>query len=205
MTGEKCDWSNFTEKQSKEWNYCALFLPNSVKYIPLEYLHFNNKGLLMPQNFWKKRDCLDYFVASSLDRIKMTKNWLEFERKILTTTNLFFELDRNSWHELTLTLPPKNMLFQLAWIVLYLSGLNISGTEVRRTPDVKLLFVGFIKFVGFNFGHVQLLSFVVVMVWSYSFGRLDSAKWITLIITPAKKLSGSLFFNCRNNQKYKNK
>ena len=31
-----------------------------------------------------------------------------------------------------------------------------SGMEIRRTPDVKLRFVGFIRFVGFNFGQVQL-------------------------------------------------
>ena len=37
------------------------------------------------------------------------------------------------------------------------------GTEVRRTPDVKLRFVGVIRFV-------------VVMVRSYSFGHLDSVK-----------------------------
>ena len=51
-----------------------------------------------------------------------------------------------------------------------------SGTEVKRTPDVKLRFVGFIKFVSFNFGDVQLLRFVVVMVWSYSFCHLDPVK-----------------------------
>ena len=39
-----------------------------------------------------------------------------------------------------------------------------SGMEVRRTPDLSLSFVGFIRFVGFNFGHVQLLRFFVVMV-----------------------------------------
>ena len=45
-----------------------------------------------------------------------------------------------------------------------------SGMEVRRTPDVKLRFVGFIRFlsfirfVGFNFGHAQLLRFIAVMV-----------------------------------------
>ena len=54
------------------------------------------------------------------------------------------------------------------------------GRKVRRTPDVKLRFVGFIRFVGFNFGHVQLLRFVVVMVWSYSFGHLGSVKLIFL-------------------------
>ena len=51
-----------------------------------------------------------------------------------------------------------------------------SGTEVRRTPDVRLRFVGFIRFVGFNFGHVQLLRFVIVMVGSYSFGHLKLVK-----------------------------
>ena len=45
-----------------------------------------------------------------------------------------------------------------------------SGTEVRRTPDVKL------RFVGFNFGQIHLLRFVVVMVRSNSFGHLDSVK-----------------------------
>ena len=35
-----------------------------------------------------------------------------------------------------------------------------SGMEVRRTPDVKL------RFVGFNFGQIQKIWFVVVMVRS---------------------------------------
>ena len=51
-----------------------------------------------------------------------------------------------------------------------------SGTEVRRTLDVRVRFVGIIRLVGFNFGNVQLLRFVVVMVWSYSFGHLESVK-----------------------------
>ena len=50
-----------------------------------------------------------------------------------------------------------------------------SGTDIWRTPDVKL------RFVGFKFGQVQLLRFVVVMVHSNSFGHLDSIKQITLI------------------------
>ena len=37
-----------------------------------------------------------------------------------------------------------------------------------------------IRFIGFNFGHVQLLRFVVVMVWSYSFGHIHLVKCITL-------------------------
>ena len=51
-----------------------------------------------------------------------------------------------------------------------------SGTDVRRTPDIKLSFVGFIRFVGFKFGQIQKIVFIVVMVWSYSFGHLDLVK-----------------------------
>ena len=51
-----------------------------------------------------------------------------------------------------------------------------SGTDIRRTPDVKLRFVGFIRFVGFNFGQIQKIRFVVVMVRSYSFGHVESVK-----------------------------
>ena len=51
-----------------------------------------------------------------------------------------------------------------------------SGTDIRRTPDVKLRFVGLIRFVGVNFGQIQLLRFVVVMVRSYSFGHVNSVK-----------------------------
>ena len=53
---------------------------------------------------------------------------------------------------------------------------KISGTDIRRTPDVKLKFVGFNRFVGVNFGQIQLLRFVVVMVRSYSFGHVNSVK-----------------------------
>ena len=58
---------------------------------------------------------------------------------------------------------------------------NISGTEIRRTLNVKLRFVGFSRFVGFNFGQVQLLRIVVVMIWSNSFGYLHSVMLITLL------------------------
>ena len=48
--------------------------------------------------------------------------------------------------------------------------------NIRRTPDVKLRFVVFNRFVGFNFGQIQLLRLIVVMVWSKSFSNLDSVK-----------------------------
>ena len=60
------------------------------------------------------------------------------------------------------------------------------GTDIRRTPDVKLRFVGFKRFVGFIFGQIQLLRLVFVMVRSNSFGHLDSFKWITLKINHPK-------------------
>ena len=47
---------------------------------------------------------------------------------------------------------------------------------VRRTPDVKLRFVGFIRFVGFNLGQIQKIRFVVVMVPSNSFRHVESVK-----------------------------
>ena len=40
-----------------------------------------------------------------------------------------------------------------------------SGMEVRRTPDVKLRFVGFIRFISFNFDQIQKIRFIVVTVW----------------------------------------
>ena len=36
--------------------------------------------------------------------------------------------------------------------------------------------VEFFRFVGLNFGQIQKIRFVVVMVRSYSFGLLDSVK-----------------------------
>ena len=55
-------------------------------------------------------------------------------------------------------------------VTLLLYKKKTSGMEVRRTLDIKL------RFVGFNFVHVQLLMFVIVMVMSHSFGHLDLVK-----------------------------
>ena len=51
-----------------------------------------------------------------------------------------------------------------------------SGTEITKAPTVKLRFVGFIIFVNLNFGQVQLLRFIIVMIRSNSFGHLNSGK-----------------------------
>ena len=59
--------------------------------------------------------------------IKMTKNWLE--------------LDQNFHND-------KPSLASSVASLLYKK--KTSGTEVRRTLDVKLWFVGFIRCVGFN-------------------------------------------------------
>ena len=56
---------------------------------------------------------------------------------------------------------------------------SLSGMEIRMTPDVKLRFVNFRRFVGFNFSQLQLLRFVVVMIWSYSLGHLYSVMLTT--------------------------
>ena len=43
-------------------------------------------------------------------------------------------------------------------------------------PGRKVRFVGFIRFVGFNFGQIKKIRFVFNIVWSYSFGHLDWVK-----------------------------
>ena len=90
-------------------------------------------------------------------------------KKCSQRRTLFFEFDRNSQHPQTLTFPKK-----YAGAVLYKK--KTSGMEVRRTPDVRL------RFVIVNFGQIQLLKFVVVMIRSNSFGHLDSVKLITLVL-----------------------
>ena len=60
-----------------------------------------------------------------------------------------------------------------------------SGMEIRRTPGVKLRFVGLRRFVRFNFFQVQL-RFLVVMVQSYSFGHLYAVMVTTLFVSNKK-------------------
>ena len=58
------------------------FVPNSYMRVAelKNYLKIEIKLIFRFEKFQKE--------ASLLDRIKMTKNWLEFDRKKLTTTNL---------------------------------------------------------------------------------------------------------------------
>ena len=139
----------------------------------------------------------------------MTKNWLEYDQKIFTTANPIFRIWPKFMTPTNINFTPKNMLVRSAWtgppaparklelahlpiltspIALLLYKKKQTGTEVKRNPDVKLSFVGFIRFVdfiryvGFNFGQIQKIKFVVVMVRSYSFSHLDLVKWITLIL-----------------------
>ena len=91
-------------------------------------------------------------------------------KKCSQRRTLFFEFDRNSQHPQTLTCPKKICSCGP------LQEKKTSGMEVRRTPDVRL------RFVIVNFGQIQLLKFVVVMIRSNSFGHLDSVKLITLVL-----------------------
>ena len=73
-----------------------------------------------------------------------------------------------------------------------------SGTEIRKTLDVKLRFVGIKTFVSFNFGQVQLLSFIAVMIRSYSFGHLYSVILTTLKVSETNfcsKLTSLRYFS----------
>ena len=126
----------------------------------------------------------------------MTKKWSQ-------RRTLFFKFDWISRHRRTLTWRqkicwcgrlgqvPQPRLSSSHWlghlpslaspVASLLYKKKTSGTDIRRTLDVKLRFIGFIRFVGVNFGQIQLLRFVVVMVRSNSFGHLDWVKWITLV------------------------
>ena len=46
--------------------------------------------------------------------------------------------------------------------------------------DKRGLKNGVYRFVGFNLGQMQLLRIVVVMLWSNSFGHLESVKFLFL-------------------------
>ena len=102
----------------------------------------------------------------------MTKNWSEFDRKIFPNDEPYFlnltKIHETDKHYFT----PKIYAGAVGFSPL---KEKTSGTVVRRTLDVKL------RFVGFNFGHVQVLRFVIVMIQSYSFGHLYLVNWIFLL------------------------
>ena len=135
------------------------------------------------------------FTWPNQDNQKLVRIW---QKNLCNDEPYFFNLTKIHDTDKHQLYPQQNMLVQSDWtgppapaLKLALAGIPSQPcftplqekkhqSEVRRTLDVKLRFVGFIRFVNFNFGHVQLLRFVVVMVQSYSFGHLDSVKWITL-------------------------
>ena len=124
-------------------------------------------------------------------------------KKFSHRRTLYFELDQNSWHRRTFTWCQKNMLVRSAWTgppaparKLALAGKptwprfasllyekNTSGKDIRRTPDVKLRFVGFKRFVGFNFSQIQLLIVKVrcclcsvILIRSSWFGQVNNPR-----------------------------
>ena len=70
-------------------------------------------------------------------------------------------------------------------------SVKTNSVLVRRTPDIRL------RFVSFNFGHVLLFRSVIVMVRSYSFGHLESVRWVFLICTVNLIFSGEHFLIAR--------
>ena len=54
--------------------------------------------------------------------------------------------------------------------------IHYGSPTFKKKRKKKLRIVGLNRFVGFNFGQIQLLRFVVVMIQSISFGHLDSVK-----------------------------
>ena len=114
--------------------------------------------------------------ASYFDWFNMTENGLEYDRKNSHRQTWTGEYDR----KITTT--------NMNWSYSHLEVGHLSG---------------FLKF--FDFGHIYLLMFVVVIhfwsssivlvcrcdlfghvqiFWSYSFGHVDSVKWFTLLLRP---------------------
>ena len=148
----------------------------------------------------------NYKFSYNLRLLTWSKLGLELDQKIFTMMNLIFW----TWPELTTSTNikwcqkyllvrsacrgPQPRLARSHWqghlpslaspVASLLYKKKTSGTDIRKTQDVKLRFIVFNRFVGFNFGQIQLLRFIVVMVWSYSFGHLDTVKWITLYNMP---------------------
>ena len=58
---------------------------------------------------------LQLMEASSLDQIKMTENWLDYDQKIFTMTNLIFLIWPKFMTPTNINFTPKNMLVRLGW------------------------------------------------------------------------------------------
>ena len=108
----------------------------------------------MTESRWPK---LELEHDQKIFRMTNLKNWTWLKFK--TTTNINFTpknmLVHSAWtgplapaHKLTLARTPDQPRSPFA---LLLYEKKISGTEVRRTPDARL------RFVGFNFGHIHLV------------------------------------------------
>ena len=139
----------------------------------------------------------------------MTENRVRTWPKIYhTDVPYFFLFDRNSRYRRILTWCQKNgavgldrspSLTSSHWLGHFPSLVSLlykkktSGADIRRTPGIKLRFVSFNRFVGFNFGQIQLLRFVVIMVRSNSIGHLESVKWLFLYLS--SKYYFSIFFS----------
>ena len=107
--------------------------------------------------------------ASSLDQIKMTKYWLEFDKHYLLILTKIHDTDKLNFTPKTYAgavglerSPSLGSQACTGWdtCTALLAPSLCSSTRkkhqarrLKRTPDVKLMFV------GFNFGHVQLLRF----------------------------------------------
>ena len=119
----------------------------------------------------------------------MTENKVRtWPKKFITPTNLIFWVWPKFTTPTNINLTPKKYAGAVGLgrcpsqcKLLSYTRKKTPGTDIRRTPDVKLRFIGFNRFVGFNFGQIQFLRLVVVMVWSNSFGHLESVKLLFLI------------------------
>ena len=157
-------------------------------------------GSIVVWLIWKERNQIRFHFsanfqnslanqASSHDQIKMSVFQLAYDQKIFTPKNI----NVGTWPKFTtptninftpkkyagavgLDRSPSPSLHWLGHLLRSSRRIKTSGTEVRRTPDVRL------RLVIVNFGQIQLLRFVVVMIRSNSFGHLDLVKLVTLLL-----------------------
>ena len=114
--------------------------------------------------------------ASYFDRINITKNQLEYDRKNITLTNMndgTWQKDCTNGHER-----------------LNMTEIPMKITEIFNFGHIHpVMFVVVIHFRSSSIIHVCRCDLfgLVQIFWSYSFGHVDSVKWFTLLPRKRKR------------------
>ena len=129
----------------------------------------------MLQNFLKKRYCLDYYEASSLDQIKMTKNWLEFDWNNFTTTSV----NIGTWPKLL-----NDEHYRVSMTEIWMN-LTESWQQNIFGHIHPFIFVVVVIFIIFSiFGHIHPFMFIVVVkcIKFSIFGHIHPFMFVIVVI-----------------------